>query len=110
MKKKHTKDPLGMSTYMIGKVIEPILTQLTSIANQTFRLGHVPEIFKGIHISPIPKPGKNKQIPENLRPINLTPVLLKIIERVVIPILTKHLEEKKKIITHKMVSALRDHV
>ena len=97
MKKKHTKDPLGMSTYMVAKVIDEIVTQLTSITNQSFRLGYVPEILKGIHICPIPKPGKDKQIPGNVRPIYLTPVLLKIMERVVKLFLVYHLEKWKKI-------------
>ena len=97
MKKKHTKDPLGMSTFMIGKIMDSILQPLTSITNQSFRLGYVPDILKGIHISPIPKPGKNKQMSENVRPIHLTPVLLKIIERVIKPILVQYLEEKGKL-------------
>ena len=97
MKKKKTLDPLGMSTFSIGKIIDKIAPQLTSIANQSFRLGYVPNILKGIHICPIPKTGKNKQFVQNVRPINLTPILLKLIERVVKPLLVKFLEEQQRL-------------
>ena len=68
MKKKQTKDPLGMSTFMISMIIDEINEQFTSITNQSFRLGFVPDILKKIHISPIPKPGKTNKFQEMLGP------------------------------------------
>ena len=92
-KQKHTKDPYGLTTFMIAKIKQEIIPQITSITKQSFDLGHVSEKLKDIHISPIPKPNKDKQDPSKIRPINLTSIVLKIMERVSKVQIDEHLEE-----------------
>lgn len=60
--------------------------------NDHWTSGTVPDHLKITIIHPIPKPGKDPNTPQNLRPVALTPVLCNLIERMINNRLMHHLE------------------
>ncbi|KAF2364719.1 Reverse transcriptase domain [Trinorchestia longiramus] len=72
---------------------EVISKHLTNIFNRSLETGIVPEDWKRASVTPIFKKG-NKQIPNNYRPISLTSVISKAIERLLKVRITKHLNDQ----------------
>lgn len=68
------------------------LDVLLNLINDHWTSGTVPDPLRITIIHPIPKPGKDPNTPKNLRPIALTPVLCKLIERMINNRLMHHLE------------------
>ncbi|PKU40772.1 rna-directed dna polymerase from mobile element jockey- hypothetical protein [Limosa lapponica baueri] len=62
----------------------------------SWRAGEVPEDQRKANITPAYKKNK-KEDPGNYRPINLTPVPGKIMERLVLDVISKHLKEQEVI-------------
>jgi ribonuclease HI len=56
---------------------------LRRLVRQSIRTGVVPSTWKLGLVMPLPKPGKDTQRPQNWRPVTLTSILSKIVERVV---------------------------
>ena len=80
----------------IYKKLEPSISKAISmLANQSFERGIVPECLKISHVMTIPKGKQLPNRPENCRPINLTPIMLKIWEKVVKAQLYPKLEQDK---------------
>ena len=58
-----------------------ILTQpISNILNQSYREARLPQSWKSANITPIPKQKPVRNINKHLRPISLTPIILKIAE------------------------------
>ena len=94
IKNSGTKDPMGITTTIIKKLQTPLIPVITKLANISFEQERVPDCLKEIDIVVIPKPGKDMRIPENLRPLNITSILVKIWERTVKSKIYPWLEEK----------------
>ena len=94
MKNLGTKDPIGIMTSIIKKLQKPLITVISKLANTSFKNAKVPNCLKEIDIVVIPKPGKDMRLPENLRPLNITSILVKIWERTVKSKIYPWLEEK----------------
>ncbi|KAF2348831.1 hypothetical protein FHG87_020413 [Trinorchestia longiramus] len=72
--------PDGLGPRILKKAAEVIREPLTNIFNRSLETGIVPEDWKRANVTPIFKNG-NKQIRSNYRPISLTSVISKTIER-----------------------------
>ncbi|KAF2347243.1 Reverse transcriptase domain [Trinorchestia longiramus] len=88
--------PDGLGHRILKETAEVISEPLTNIFNRSLKTGTVPDDWKRANVTPIFKKG-NKQIPNNYRPISLTSVISKTIERLLKVRITKHLNDQKLI-------------
>ncbi|PKU41714.1 rna-directed dna polymerase from mobile element jockey- hypothetical protein [Limosa lapponica baueri] len=72
------------------------LRALSIIFERSWRTGEVPEDWRKANITPVYKKGK-KEDPGNYRPISLTSVPGKLMERLVLDVTSKHLKEQEVI-------------
>ena len=75
-------DPTGLTKTAYKKIIPNIVETVTKIANNLFQQGIVPECLKVVTIELLKKARKDPEIAKNVRGINITPVLLKIAEKI----------------------------
>ena len=64
-------------------------------------ISYFPNAWKIAKIHPIPKPGKNKSNLDSYRPISLLSTLGKVLERIILTHLLKHLNTNNIIIPHQ---------
>ena len=83
MKSTKSKDPNGLDKETYKKLEPSISKAISKLANQSFERGLVPECLKISYVMTIPKGKQLPNRPENCRPINLTPIMLKVWEKVV---------------------------
>ncbi|KAF2344603.1 Reverse transcriptase domain [Trinorchestia longiramus] len=86
----------GLGPQILKETTEVISEPLTNIFNRSLETGIVPDDWKRANVTPIFKKG-NKQIPNNYRPISLTSVISKTIERLLKVRITKHLNDQNLI-------------
>ena len=67
------------------------ITFLTDLFNLSSKTSHIPAIWKSSIIVPLPKPGKDHSDSKSYRPVSLLCPAIKILERLILPILTEHL-------------------
>jgi hypothetical protein len=67
---------------------------LTHLFKHYLRLSHFPQSWKEAKIITLPKTGKDPKFPQNLRPISLLPTTGKLVLKVILKVLQKHIEEK----------------
>ncbi|KAI5756494.1 hypothetical protein M8J77_025486 [Diaphorina citri] len=82
---------------MIKHLPESTVSLLLRLFNQMWTEDTFPEAWKHSILVPIPKPGKDSTLPENLRPISLTSCLCKLFERMVIKRLNFFLDSNRLI-------------
>ncbi|KAF2362684.1 Cadherin [Trinorchestia longiramus] len=85
--------PDGLGPRILKETAEVISEPLTNILNRSFETGIVPEDWKRANVNPGFKKG-NKKIPKNYRPISLTSVIRKTIERLLKVRIAKHLNDQ----------------
>ena len=83
MQSSKSKDPNGLDKETYKKLGPSIYKAISKLANQSFEEGTIPDCLKISHVMTIPKGKQLPNRPENCRPINLTPIILKIWEKVV---------------------------
>ncbi|KAF2347312.1 Reverse transcriptase domain [Trinorchestia longiramus] len=88
--------PDGLGPRILKETAEVISEPLTNIFNQSLETGIVPDDSKRANVTPLFKKG-NKQIANNYRPISLTSVISKTIERLLKVRITKHLNDQNLI-------------
>ncbi|KAF2346398.1 Reverse transcriptase domain [Trinorchestia longiramus] len=88
--------PDGLGPQILKETAEVISEPLTNIFNRSHETEIIPDNWKRANVTPIFKKG-NKQIPNNYRPISLTSVISKTIERLVKVRGTKHLNDQNLI-------------
>ncbi|KAF2343632.1 Reverse transcriptase domain, partial [Trinorchestia longiramus] len=88
--------PDGRGPRILKETAEVISEPLTNIFNRSLETRIVPDDWKRANVTPIFKKG-NKQIPNNYRPISLTSVISKTIERLLKVRITKHLNDQNLI-------------
>ena len=69
-----------------------IVTQITAIMNQSLKQGSLPLDWKLAHITPIFKKG-TKNLAINYRPVSLTSIVCKLMEKIIKKQAVKHLLE-----------------
>lgn len=86
--------PDGIYGHMILHLGERARKRLLDIINLSWAKGRLPRNWKKATIIPIRKPDKNANSPESHRPISLTSIPCKIMEKMVLTRLTYHLNSE----------------
>ena len=85
-----------VSAHMLKNTAISIAPSVTNLFNLSLRQGIVPECWKESMITPILKSSsKPKSDPNNYRPISLTPILCKLLEKHIHDVMYQHLAGKK---------------
>ncbi|PKU40539.1 rna-directed dna polymerase from mobile element hypothetical protein [Limosa lapponica baueri] len=88
--------PDGMYPRVLRELADVIAEPLSIIYERSWRTEEVPEDWRKENITPVYKKGK-KEDPGNYRPISLTSAPGKIMERLVLDVISKHIEDKEVI-------------
>ncbi|KFV77240.1 RNA-directed DNA polymerase from mobile element jockey, partial [Struthio camelus australis] len=88
--------PDGMHLRVLKELADVIARPLSIILERSWRSGEVPEDWKKASVTPVFQKGK-KEEPGNYRPVSLTSIPGKVMEQLLLEVLTKHLEDKKVI-------------
>ncbi|PKU32528.1 rna-directed dna polymerase from mobile element jockey- hypothetical protein [Limosa lapponica baueri] len=88
--------PDGMHPRVLRELAEVITGPLSIIFERSWRTGKVPKDWRKANVTPAFKRGK-KEDPGNYRPVSLTSIPGKMMECLVLGIISKHVEEKKAI-------------
>ena len=86
--------PDDIHPLMLKKLAFYIALPLYTVMSKSFTESTVPEDWKVAHVSPIYKKGK-KNLPENYRPVSLTSVACRLMEKVLKDQIMKHLIDEK---------------
>lgn len=73
------------------------IVKLTTLINATFRLKHVPNMWKVAEVIMIPKPGKPPREVTSYRPISLLPIIAKLFEKLLLRRLKPIIEDRELI-------------
>ncbi|PKU29730.1 rna-directed dna polymerase from mobile element jockey-like [Limosa lapponica baueri] len=88
--------PDGMHLRVLRELADVIVKPLSIIFERSQRTGEVPEDWREANVTPVFKKGK-KENPGNYRPVRFTSIPGKIMEQLILDIISKHVEEKKVI-------------
>ncbi|KFV80016.1 RNA-directed DNA polymerase from mobile element jockey, partial [Struthio camelus australis] len=88
--------PDGMPPRVLRELADVIARPLSILLERSWRSGEVPEAWKKANVTPVFKKGK-KEEPGNSRPVSLTSIPGKVMEQLLLEVLTKHVEDKKVI-------------
>ncbi|PKU37480.1 rna-directed dna polymerase from mobile element jockey-like [Limosa lapponica baueri] len=88
--------PDGIHPRVLRELAEVIAGPLSTIFERSWRTGEVPEDWRKANVIPVFKKGK-KEGPGNYRPISLTSIPGKVMERLILGAISEHMEEKKAI-------------
>ncbi|PKU40459.1 rna-directed dna polymerase from mobile element jockey- hypothetical protein [Limosa lapponica baueri] len=86
----------GIHLRVLRKLAEVIAGLLSIIFERSWRTGKVPEDWRKANVIPVFKKGKKKD-PGNYRPVSLTSIPGKVMERLILGAILEHMEEKKAI-------------
>ncbi|KGL77054.1 hypothetical protein N309_04477, partial [Tinamus guttatus] len=86
--------PDGMHPRVLRELAEVIAKPLSIIFERSWRMGEVSEDWKKANVRPVFKKGK-KEDPGNYRPVSLTSVPRKVMKRLVLAVVSGHMEDKK---------------
>ena len=100
IKAKKTTDPDGYSNILLKQVIPSLAYPLSLMYNSFLSISQIPAAWKRAIITPIHKKGPTSN-PANYRPISLTSVFSKLMERVVVTDLLTYLRENNLITKHQ---------
>jgi hypothetical protein len=93
VKPKHTMDPNGFSTFLIIKVLPSLSMPLCQLFQSLFSVGKIPADWKRAIITPIYKKGLASD-PNNYRPVAITSVICKLMERIMVLETSNYLRDK----------------
>ena len=85
--------PDGFSSTLIKNIKTVILKPLTIIFNRSLRTGDIPKLWKLAKVIPIFKKG-SKGDPSNYRPVSLTCIFCKLLEKIIRGKMTLHLAQQ----------------
>lgn len=89
LKNKKAPGPDSIQNTVLKHLPNSAVEHLSNIINSSFKLCYFPIAWKEAKILAFPKPGKEKKLPSNYRPISLLNTLSKIMEGVFLARLTK---------------------
>ena len=76
---------------MLKYTVSSIAASVTKLFNLSIRLGRIPDCWKEAMIAPIPKSTSKSSDPGNYRPISLTCILCKLLEKHIYDLMYEHL-------------------
>lgn len=82
----------NISIQLITKIFDTVLPVLTDIFNCSLRSGQFPSLWKDSYVTPLPKV-KSPTLMTEFRPINITSILSKALEKLVLRQMTDYLKE-----------------
>ncbi|PKU29706.1 rna-directed dna polymerase from mobile element jockey- hypothetical protein [Limosa lapponica baueri] len=88
--------PDGMHPRVLRELAEVIAGLLSIIFERSWRTGEVPEDWRKVNVTPVFRKGKKEDL-GNYRPVSLTSIPEKMMEQLILGIISKHMEEKKAI-------------
>ncbi|KFV79716.1 hypothetical protein N308_03870, partial [Struthio camelus australis] len=88
--------PDGMQPRVLRELADVIARPLSILLERSWRTGEVPEDWKKANVTPVFKKGR-KEEPGNDRPVSLTSIQGKVMEQLLLEVITKHVEDKKVI-------------
>lgn len=91
----------GVSPYVLRECVKSLSFPLSLIFKISFECGKLPIKWKEANVTPIFKNKGKRSEPINYRPISLTSVVCKIMEKLVKTSMMIHLEEHKLLSTHQ---------
>ena len=92
VKKHSAPGPDKFTPRVLSELSDVISLPLTLIFNKSLLSGEIPLDWRIAHVTPIYKKG-NRAVAENYRPISLTSIICKILERMICEIIMTHLLE-----------------
>ena len=96
MRTESAPGPDGISPRILKEVAHQISTPLAMLFNKSMQNGSIPDDWRKANVTPLFKKG-SKFVPGNYRPVSLTSVLCKTMERLVKDKLIQHLEANEVI-------------
>ena len=94
--KRKATGPDGISNWILKECAEQICEPLLIIFSNSLRQGKIPKLWKLANIAPLYKNG-DRQNPLNYRPVSLTSVVCKLLEKIIRKQWVKFLEENNAI-------------
>lgn len=94
LNKYKSTGPDGMLAYVLHECAESIAIPIEKILNKSLDMGKLPESWKEAPITPIFKSGK-KTDPANYRPVSLTAITCKVMEKIIKRTMVKHIMENE---------------
>ncbi|KFV77161.1 hypothetical protein N308_00735, partial [Struthio camelus australis] len=88
--------PGGMHPRVWRELADVMARPLSIIFERSWRSGEGPEDWKKANVTPVFQKGK-KEEPGNYRLVSLTSIPGKVMEQLLLEVITKHLEDKKEI-------------
>ncbi|GAB0189064.1 mitochondrial enolase superfamily member 1 [Grus japonensis] len=88
--------PDGMHPQVLRELADVIAVPLSIIFERSWRTGEVPEDWRKARVTLVFKKGE-KEDPGNYRPVSLTSIPGKVMEQLILGIISKHVEENKVI-------------
>ena len=86
--------PDGLPNWVLKDCAHIISPAITCIFNSCIREGHIPTDWKSAIISPVPKVSPPRHLQKDLRPISLTPLISKHLERFIFNWILESIEDK----------------
>ena len=72
--------PVGITARMLREATHAMSASLVKLFNLSIQNGKLPDDWKSVHVTPVYKKG-NKELVKNYRPISLTSLVIKTLER-----------------------------
>ncbi|GAB0176329.1 mitochondrial enolase superfamily member 1 [Grus japonensis] len=88
--------PNGMHPQVLRELADVIAKPLSIISERSWRTGEVPEDWRKASVTPVFRKGKKEDL-GNYRPVSLTSIPGKVMEQLILEVISKHVEEKKVI-------------
>ncbi|KFV85509.1 hypothetical protein N308_10173, partial [Struthio camelus australis] len=88
--------PDGMHPRVLRELVDVIARPLSILLERSWRSGEVPEDWKKADVTLVFQKDKEEK-PGNYRPVSLTSIPEKLMEQLLLEVLTKHVEDKKVI-------------
>lgn len=86
---------------ILKQLPQKAIVMLTYLINASFRLKHVPRVWKVAEVIMLPKPGKQPNETKSYRPISLLPTISKVFEKLLLKRLKTIIESKNLIPNHQ---------
>ena len=100
LKQSKSQGPDGLHPKVIKECVVGISEPLTKIFNTSLNEGILPEVWKSANVTAIFKAGK-RSLAENYRPISITPICCRLMEKIIRDEILLHMNTNKLISTYQ---------